>query len=77
MPNKIAVLLLTAAAIAAPAFSKSGTPVRVKAHVTKSGTYVAPSKRTAPDKSRNNNWSTKGNTNPYTGKDGTKDPAKK
>jgi hypothetical protein len=33
-------------------------------------------RRTNPDKSKNNNWSTKGNTNPYTGKKGTKDPYK-
>lgn len=36
------------------------------------GTYVAPSRRTAPDASKRNNWSAKGNVNPYTGKQGTR-----
>ena len=48
----------------------------VKGHTNKDGTYVAPHKQTNPDKSRANNWSTKGNTNPYTGKKGTVDPNK-
>lgn len=55
---------------------KGGT-TSVKGHTTKKGTYVAPHKRTAPDSSKRNNYSTKGNVNPYTGKKGTKDPTKK
>lgn len=31
------------------------------------GTYVAPHYRTNPNDSRLDNWSTQGNTNPYTG----------
>ena len=46
----------------------------VKGHVTKDGTYVAPHKQTNPDASKSNNWSTKGNVNPYTGIPGMKDP---
>lgn len=48
----------------------------VKGYTKKSGTYVAPHKRTAPNKTKMDNYSTKGNTNPYTGKAGTKDPYK-
>lgn len=39
---------------------------------TRGGTYVRPSHATNPDATRNNNYSTKGNVNPYTGKAGTK-----
>ncbi len=34
----------------------------------KNGTYVESHKRSKEDNSTFNNWSTKGNTNPYTGK---------
>ena len=47
---------------------------RVGSYTTKHGTYVAPHRQTNPDHSRLNNWSTKGNVNPYTGKAGTKNP---
>ena len=53
--------------------SKGGT-VNVRPYTKKDGTYVAPHHRTAPDSAKTNNWSTKGNTNPYTGKPGTKEP---
>lgn len=46
----------------------------VRGHVTKNGTYVAPHRSTNQDSSRSNNWSSKGNANPYTGKKGTQDP---
>jgi len=52
---------------------KGGT-VTVGPYTKKDGTYVAPHHRSAPDGSKSNNWSTKGNENPYTGKPGTKDP---
>lgn len=53
----------------------SGT-VHVRGTVTKQGTYRQPHVRTAPDHWKQNNWSTKGNANPYTGKRGSKDPYK-
>lgn len=43
-----------------------------KAHIRKDGTYVAPSRATNPDSTRSNNYSHKGNINPYTGKKGSK-----
>ncbi len=55
----------------------TGSPMSVRGHVTKRGSYVQPHKRSAPDKSKSNNYSTKGNVNPYTGKPGTADPSKK
>jgi len=52
---------------------KGGT-VNVRPYTKKDGTYVEPHHRSSPDSSKTNNWSTKGNTNPYTGKPGTKEP---
>jgi len=46
--------------------------VHVKGYYRKDGTYVRPHYRSAPDGNFYNNWSTKGNINPYTGKPGTK-----
>jgi len=44
----------------------------VSGYVKKDGTYVAPYRATNPDGTRNDNYSTRGNTNPYTGQQGTK-----
>lgn len=43
----------------------------VRGHVTKNGTYVEPHYRSSPNNSNYDNYSTKGNSNPYTGKEGT------
>ncbi|WCK57644.1 hypothetical protein PP175_26780 (plasmid) [Aneurinibacillus sp. Ricciae_BoGa-3] len=53
------------------AFAKGGV-VHVKGYTRKDGTYVAPHYRSSPDGNFYNNWSTAGNVNPYTGKEGTK-----
>ena len=47
---------------------------RVRGYYRKDGTYVQPHYRSKPDGNPFNNWSTKGNVNPYTGKPGTKNP---
>jgi hypothetical protein len=44
----------------------------VSGYVTHRGTYVAPHVQTTPNHTRLDNFSTKGNFNPYTGKFGTK-----
>ena len=44
----------------------------VRGYLTKNGTYVAPHYQTNPDGTKNDNWSTVGNVNPFTGKEGTK-----
>lgn len=46
--------------------------VHVHGYYRKNGTYVQPHYRTAPDGIVENNWSFKGNVNPFTGKVGTK-----
>lgn len=65
----ILAMALTAGHVMAQSHTKSG-------YVKKDGTYVAPSVATNPDNSKLNNYSSKGNTNPYTGKEGTVDPYK-
>lgn len=47
--------------------------VSVRGYTRKDGTYVRPHHRSAPDGNFDNNWSTRGNVNPYTGKIGTLD----
>src|SRR5258708_6012188 len=46
----------------------------VRGYSKRDGTYVPQHHRTTPDRARSNNWTTKGNVNPYTGKAGTKKP---
>lgn len=46
--------------------------VRVKGYFKGDGTYVAPHYRSNPNSNFNDNWSTKPNVNPYTGKRGKK-----
>lgn len=48
--------------------------VQVHGYTKRDGTYVAPHERTAPNHTVLDNYSTKGNVNPYTGKPGTKNP---
>lgn len=50
----------------------SGGAVHVRGYTRKDGTYVRPHYRSRPDGNFSNNWSTKGNVNPYTGETGTK-----
>lgn len=62
--------------LTAPDPNSSDTIVDVRGYFRKDGTYVAAHKRTAPDGNFNNNWSTQGNVNPFTGKVGTKRPSR-
>lgn len=68
--RKLALAVLAFGVLAAPAFAKGSHAV--KAHVTKKGTYVAPTRATNPDKTKANNYSHVGNVNPATGKEGTR-----
>lgn len=52
----------------------SGGSHSVSGYTRSNGTYVAPSHATNPNSTRNDNYSTRGNTNPYTGQAGTKAP---
>lgn len=67
--------LILALLFSFPASGKGrGGKVRVDGHYKKNGTYVAPHYRTTPNGTKNDNWSTIGNVNPYTGDAGTKNP---
>ncbi|CAM3269718.1 hypothetical protein SPAN111604_14090 [Sphingomonas antarctica] len=58
--------------IVAPALAQSSHAVR--GYTRRDGTYVAPHQQTNPNSTRLDNWSTRGNVNPYTGQIGTRDP---
>lgn len=45
-------------------------------YIRKDGTYVAPHYQSGPDRNPYNNYSSQGNSNPYTGQQGTRDPYK-
>ena len=68
-------VFLIAALAFGPAMAKGGSHA-VKGHVTKNGAYVAPHNATNPNGTKADNWSSKPNVNPYTGKAGTVDPYK-
>lgn len=66
--KKLALILAALAAVSA--FADEW----VNPYVRKDGTYVQGHHRTAPDSNPYNNYSTQGNTNPYTGQQGTVNP---
>ena len=53
-------------------YTSVSAAVSVRGYYRSNGTYVSPHMRSSPDGNFNNNWSTVGNVNPYTGKSGTK-----
>lgn len=65
------MIVLLAALLAGPVLAKDHA---VKGYVKKDGTYVAPTVATNPNATKVDNYSSKGNVNPATGKEGTKDP---
>jgi hypothetical protein len=48
--------------------------VRVRGYYRRDGTYVRPHVRSSPNSTTLDNYSTRGNVNPYTGAAGTRDP---
>lgn len=68
----LTIAILSAAVFVVPAQAKN---TYVRGYVKPStGTYVAPHVRTAPNRTKVDNWTSRPNVNPYTGKPGTKDP---
>jgi hypothetical protein len=53
-------------------FSSRTVPVRP--HIRYNGTVVKPHFRTSPNATIKDNWSTRPNINPFTGKSGTRNP---
>ena len=71
MKMLLAIISLMLALTADSAFAQ----VHVRGHInSRTGTYIMPHYRTAPDHFRFNNWSTRGNYNLFTGKRGSADP---
>lgn len=70
--KKIAFVFIAAITLSMGSFAKGGSHT-VSGHTTKNGTYVQPHHATNPDATKTNNYSQKGNVNPYTGKAGTKE----
>ena len=70
MKTFLMLAMLAAVLLPSAADARGGGAVRVRGHVTKTGRYVPPHVRTAPNRSKFDNYSTRGNVNPYTGKEG-------
>lgn len=80
-----AILFLLAVVVASPATAQSllgggygtGSNTRshdVAPHVTSRGTYVEGHRQTNPNSTQSDNYSARGNVNPYTGALGTRSP---
>jgi hypothetical protein len=63
---------LTILLITLSSFNQAYASSSVRGYARRNGTYVMPHSRSVPDHSLSNNWSTKGNVNPFTGRPGTK-----
>jgi hypothetical protein len=70
--KRLAIALVISFASSFVAARGGGGSVGVHGYVKSNGTYVQPHMRSAPDGNFNNNWSTSGNVNPYTGEAGKK-----
>ena len=57
---------------ATPGTGSKSTSTHVNGYVKKDGTYIAPHSKSTPDKTFENNWTTKGNENPTTGTSGSR-----
>ncbi|MCR8867049.1 hypothetical protein NQ109_29405 [Priestia megaterium] len=72
MMNKKRIFIVLLVFLVFGATIQAQADVSVRGYYRKDGTYVRPHMRSDPDGNFNNNWSTKGNINPYTGEEGTK-----
>jgi hypothetical protein len=62
----ITLLILTSIA------SVEARDVNVRGYSRSDGTYVEPHHRSSPNNTQSDNYGTRGNTNPYTGQEGTR-----
>lgn len=77
MKKTLATILISLALILSLSGFAEAYTIRVKGYYKPStGTYVMPYYRTSPNINKWDNWSTKGNYNPYTGKKGYVSPFK-
>lgn len=68
----LCLLGFAVAGFAQRSYRPRGSTVHVRGTVTRRGSYRPPHYRTAPNHTQRDNWSAKGNRNPYTGKPGAK-----
>ena len=66
--------LIIVMAFLSSAIAYGSGSVYVHGYTRSNGTYVQPHYRSAPDESQDDNWTTRGNVNPYTGQEGTREP---
>ena len=64
--------IMTLAVVTCFSTLTANADVYVRGYYRNNGSYVQPHYRSNPDSSFSNNWSTHPNTNPYTGKQGTR-----
>lgn len=69
------LLGVAALALAAGFVLKAAADTYVRGYTRQDGTYVAPHYRSSPNSTPLDNWSTRGNVNPYTGQQGTRSPS--
>jgi hypothetical protein len=69
-----AILAVALASITVIGSGSAASSHYVRGYATKNGTYVMPHRQTNPNRFKSDNWSTKGNVNPFMGKAGTKSP---
>lgn len=75
--KKLLILLVLLVGVFLFSASVEARTTRVRGYFKPStGSYVAPHYKTTPNRSKFDNFSTKGNFNPYTGKKGTVSPFK-
>ncbi|HTK30699.1 MAG TPA: hypothetical protein VL332_01955 [Candidatus Saccharimonadaceae bacterium] len=72
LPIALFATVALSLSIGSVAAGRRGGGVYVHGYMRKDGTYVQPHMRSVPDGNFNNNWSTQGNVNPYTGQPGSK-----
>jgi hypothetical protein len=71
-----AVAVLLAAPMAGQARGSSGSSHAVFGYTTSRGTYVAPAYASNPNAMQRDNYTARGNVNPYTGAVGTRAPTR-
>lgn len=72
--KKLIAIVIVSILLSLGIFNFVDAATRVRGYYQKSGTYVQPYYRSNSNSSRWDNWSTKGNYNPYTGKKGYTNP---
>lgn len=77
--NKLSIAIFSLIVLTSLVFMSSAEAKTIKVqgyYNSRSGSYVAPYYKTSPNKYKFDNYSTKGNYNPYTGKKGYVSPYK-